>query len=68
MKVRLFEIKRSELAIQFSTTSAKGRDGRTVWLPISQIEHITRRPDPSGGEWKECEVTIPDWLGAKNDL
>ena len=38
-----------------------------VWLPLSQIEHVTRYP-AKPNEWPEHVVTIPEWLAQNHDL
>lgn len=68
IKLRLFEVEKRDKAILFSKVPDSNRGMNTVWLPRSQIEHITRRPDPNGGKWPECEVTIPEWLAEEKGL
>lgn len=56
----------SEKAYKFSKTPPE-RDADEVWIPKSQIEHLTRRA-PDGRDWVECEVTIPEWLALEKGL
>lgn len=38
-----------------------------VWIPISQIEHVTKYP-PVEHEWPVHIITIQDWLAEKHSL
>lgn len=38
-----------------------------IWLPRSQILHLSKAPH-TVGEWPECAVTIPYWLANKLKL
>lgn len=38
------------------------RTGEEVWLPLSQVDKITRKPDGTG------EVRISQWIAAEKDL
>ncbi len=63
MKLRLWQIEDRGTSIKFST-APPDRQGREVFIGRSVIEHISRgAPLPNG--WRECEVTVPDWLGEK---
>jgi len=66
MNVKLWEISSTERAIEFSTLP-KGDGGRTVWVPRSQIRHISRDRSNSG-EWPTCLVDVEDWLVEKEEL
>lgn len=66
-KIRLWELKRTEKAILFQTMPPGDKTARQIWLPRSQIEHISHDlPLPNGV--KPCTVTIPLWLSEKNEL
>jgi hypothetical protein len=67
IKLRLWEIGGTEKAYLFSSTPKDGRDGNKVWIPKSQIEHITRQA-PKVNEWRECVVSLPLWIAERNGL
>lgn len=66
--VRLWQIGATPRAVLFSKVP-KERDAHPqgIWLPRSQIQHITRFP-PVVGSWQECHVTLPEWLAEKKGL
>jgi len=61
-KIRLFEIRRTERAVLFRTTPKENREGDEHWLPLLEIEHISKFPTG------ECVVTIPEWLADSRGL
>ena len=67
VKVRLWEIRRTDKARLYSTTPPSSRDGDEVWIPISQIDHVSYQPAVEG-EWRECVVTIPEWIADEKGL
>jgi len=69
-KVRLFEIKRSELAIQFMTKlpDKTGENYETVWIPRSLIHHISRDLKNEEQNVTPCIVEVEEWFLEKNDL
>lgn len=69
MKVKLWEIKRSQSgkAILFSTFPKGDKNGRSVWLAVSQIQHISRDRHNTG-EWIPCVAEVSDWLAEKEQL
>ena len=52
--LKLWQVSGTDKAYLFSTTPAESREGFKVWIPISQIEHITRRPNGCGMEGMFC--------------
>lgn len=64
--LRLWEMTRTEKAYRFSKTPPE-RLPDPVWLPISVIEHITRYP-AAFGEFRPCDVTLPEWLAREKGL
>lgn len=67
--VRLWQIGGTPKAYLFSRRPRE-RDSNpkdAVWIPRSQIECITKFPEDTFG-WRECEVTLPDWLVDKHGL
>jgi len=68
-KVVLWRISSTEKAYLFSTTPTPvtGGEGRRIWLPRSQISHLSGDPHKPT-EWQRCTITIPLWLAEKNDL
>lgn len=65
-KVRLWQIEYRATAIKFST-APPGGNGRTLWLPRSQIEHISRDMALQNG-WIPATVTLQIWLATKENL
>lgn len=65
--IRVWQIGGTDAAYLVSSTPKNGRSGRKVWLPRSQIEHVTRQPEVVG-EWQECSMTLPLWLAEKKGL
>lgn len=61
-RVVLWEQRRTDKAVLFTTLPDGDPDAREVWIPLSQIDHISK--NPSG----ECLVDIADWLVEKNEL
>lgn len=66
IKLRLWQMAATDAAVKFSKTPPD-RVPDEVWIPRSQIEHITRRP-AALGVWPECEVTIEEWIAEKKGL
>lgn len=64
--LKLWQVSGTDKAYLFSTTPAESREGFKVWIPVSQIEHITRRPN--GAAWKECEVLLSEWCAKSKGL
>jgi hypothetical protein len=67
VKLRLFHVGGTEMAYFFSTTGKNDREGTRVWVPRSQIEHVTWQ-SPKVNEWRECVVTMPLWLAENKGL
>lgn len=66
-KVRLWQLQARESAIQFSTMPPGDQSGRLIWLPRSQILHVSRDAPLPGG-WVPCTVDLPLWLAEARDL
>lgn len=65
MRIICYEISGTDKAMLVSMLP-KSRDPSPegVWVPRSQIEHVTRHPEEPG-EWRKIEITIPEWLAEK---
>jgi hypothetical protein len=61
MKIRLWLVKETEKARQYSKTPP-GREQDLIWIPRSVMNGQTKQPDG------ECMVEIEDWFCEKNDL
>lgn len=67
VKVRLWQLRKTDRAILFCTLPPDDPTGREVWLPRSAMEHISRDlPLPDGTT--PCTVTVAEWLAEKEDL
>jgi hypothetical protein len=68
VSIRLWQVRDTPKAYLFSTTPAASREGKQVWIPRSQIEHISRRPaeDPDG--WPEVQVKMQLWIAEEKEL
>lgn len=66
--IKCWQIGGSPNAMLVSLTP-KERDPnpKGIWLPKSQIEHISRTP-AKPGEWDEVVLTMPEWLAEKKGL
>lgn len=62
--LKLWLVSGTDKAYLFSTTPAERRDGFKVWIPLSQIKGMTR----SLGKWKECDVTLTEFIAQKKGL
>jgi hypothetical protein len=49
------------------TPKERDPNPKGIWLPKSQIEHISRTPGLAG-EWDEVVLTMPEWLAEKKGL
>ena len=65
--VRLWAIRRTEKAILFSDFPEGTVGARKIWIPLSQIIHISHDPHEPG-EWGPCTVEMTAWIAEKNDL
>lgn len=68
MNVKLWEVSSSGKAILFSTLPKSDEGHRTLWIPKSQINHISRDAKISVDEWTPCLVDVADWLVEKESL
>jgi hypothetical protein len=61
--MRLWFIRQTDKARLYSTTDPSNphRDGREIWVPLSIIEHTTKRGI-------EHDVKLPDWFIEKESL
>jgi len=66
MNVKLWEIRRTAKAVLFSTMP-NGEGGREVWVPLSQINHISKDKLDRHG-WIPSLVEVSDWFGEKEEL
>jgi hypothetical protein len=66
--VKLWQAGATEKAYRFSTLPQSDPLKRLVWIPKSQIAHISRTPSAVPGDWPECLVEIEEWLADKDDL
>jgi hypothetical protein len=60
-RVRLWQVRQTEKAVLFKTPE------REVWVPRSQIKHISRNPPGTGG-LTECIVDVAEWFAEKENL
>ena len=68
MKLTMYQAGGTDAAYLFSTTPRDQKHaGFQVWIPKSQINHISRRA-PIAGQWTECEVTMSDWIAKQKGL
>jgi hypothetical protein len=68
IQLRLWQVGGTEKAYLMSTTPKDAhRDGKQVWIPRSQIEHVSRMP-ASVFEWQECVVTLPLWIAEQKGI
>lgn len=67
IKLRCWEVKRTDKAICVSTTPAQNRDGKLAWLPVSMLDHISKNM-PRLEEWTEVTITMPEWLALQKGL
>lgn len=67
IKVKLWQISKTEKAYLFSKTPNGNRELEKIWIPISQIEHISRQP-PSPDGSIECVVTMTEWIAEQKGL
>jgi hypothetical protein len=66
--IRCWHVGGTPDAMLISTTPKNSnRNGKKIWIPKSQVEHITRQPEKVN-EWQEIVITIPEWLAEKKDL
>lgn len=66
-KVVLWQIGGTEKAYLFSTMPKGDKTGHSIWLPRSQIKHISRE-GAKANEWPKCVVEMADWLIEKHEL
>lgn len=66
-RVRLWEVRSTEKATEYSTMPKGDPCGRTLWIPRSQVKHVSKDP-AKPGEWRPCTVTLEAWLADKEDL
>ena len=68
-KVVLWQIKSTEKAYLFRTLPLADKLGKEIWIPISQIKHISREGQLAGGGGEvKCIVEVAEWLADKHDL
>lgn len=68
VKVRCWLIEEREKAILISMLPPdKNVEHFNIWLPRSQLEHISKEPALSNG-WRECIITMPLWLAENKKL
>lgn len=67
IKLRCWEVKRTDKAICVSTTPAQNRDGKLAWVPLSLLDHISSDLAPLG-EWKPVTITMPEWIATQKGL
>ena len=67
--VRLFYVRASAAARRYCKLPKSRNPGSDVmdntnyvWVPLSLVEHTTKRPSKDGVEWDEHHVTLPDWF------
>lgn len=66
--LRLWQVHGTDKAYCFSKLPKdKAQQEDQIWIPRSQIEHITRLPAETG-QWNECLVKLPEWLAEKKGL
>jgi hypothetical protein len=64
-KVKCAILRETDRALQIRQ-EAQNRDPVVAWIPRSQCDHISKRPDGNGGV--EAIVTMADWLVEKHNL
>lgn len=64
-RVRLWLIRESPMARLFAT--ANRPDANKIWIPKSIVEHISWEPERAN-EWREAEVTLPNWFIEREKL
>lgn len=76
-RVRLWQVRATEKAYLFETLPPIMADSfgwyrdpksREVWIPRSQIKHISRNPPLGPGGIQECLVDLSEWFADKEDL
>jgi hypothetical protein len=60
-RVRLWQVRQTDKAVLFKTPD------RDVWVPRSQIKHISRNP-PGADGLSECTVDVTEWFAEKESL
>lgn len=68
-KVTLWEIRSTEKAILFAPFPEDVKtNNKPIWLPRSQMKHISRDPAIPPSTWRRCTVDIAEWLLEKHGL
>lgn len=67
-KIRLYQVRDTELAYQFSTErTVHSPNKKLTWFPKSVIKHISRSPMRTG-EYQECIIDAEEWFLDKLEL
>jgi hypothetical protein len=67
--VKLWRVGGTDKAYLFSTLPKGDSKGRCVWIPRSQISHVSAfGPSSTPSEWQPCVVEVADWLAEKENL
>lgn len=68
VNIRCWEIGGTAQAILVALTpKSRNPTPSAIWLPKSMIEHASRMP-PKTGDWREIEITLPEWFAEKKGL
>lgn len=67
-KVVLWQMRATEKAYLFSTLPKDDPHNRVIWIPRSQIKHISREPKIKPDDLEKCIVDVAEWLADKHDL
>ena len=65
--VRVWIIKETPKAILISTLPANMPEARKIWLPRSQMTHISKDPAIEG-EFRPANITLKAWLAEQHEL
>lgn len=66
-RVRLWQVRQTDKAILFETLFGDPKS-RQVWVPRSQMQHISRNAPLVPGGAQECLVTLSEWFAEKENL
>jgi len=64
---RLWQIRQTEKAIQFSTMPQEDVTARRVWIPRSALHHVSREAPLANG-WVPCTVEMDLWIAEREKL
>lgn len=68
VKVRLWLLEELDKSIKFARTDPAAGAYGFLFLPRSQISHISKAKNPPEAKLWTCEVSIRAWLARKNNL